>query len=330
MIIFATLLSTALFGLNTPEAERQETLKSFFNPPPNTFAKVSADDLKDANRSELKKMRGFITVSPPKHTCFVITRDQKTPGDYICKKTSLAFDLTDIDRHGNLTWEVKTSADDIGTKVRWHTPYRTIIAIPRDRNEPVVTKEKTPEDFWQSAPPKYLMIESCNDISNENSRRIELKLFNGESWRFYFPFKHRLLPQPEEISNLEIANSSAKRSLSDAAKDKKQEPPKEAGHSEAPAEKKVEAVVKDEKPNNYEDRKSWTISLRNSYEMSSENFHANNTNISGDRGRCRYNFLGPEEDPQTGRIECQNTSEYHMLLIPTTCLGAVKGDKDRP
>jgi hypothetical protein len=48
-------------------------------------------------------------------------------------------------------------------------------------------------------------------------------------------------------TNLEIANSSAKRSLSDAAKDKKQEPPKETGHSEAPAEKKVETVVKDEK-----------------------------------------------------------------------------------
>jgi hypothetical protein len=330
MIIFATLLSSALFGLNTPEAERQEILKSFFNPPPNDIVKVSVDDLKDANRSDLKKMRGFINVSPPKNTCFVVTRDQKTPGDYICKKTSLAFDLTDIDRHGKLTWEVKTSPDDIGTKVFWQTPYRTIIAVPKSRNEPVITKEKNPDDFWQSEPPKYLMIESCNDISNEYSRRIELKLFNGESWRFYFPFKHRLLPQPDEISNLEIANSSAKRSLSDAAKDKKQEPPKEASKSEAPAEKKVEAVVKDEKPNNYEDRKSWTISLRNSYEMSSENFHANNTNISGDRGRCRYNFLGPEEDPKTGRIECQNTSEYHMLLIPTTCLDAVKGDKDHP
>jgi hypothetical protein len=330
MILSATLLTSALFGLNTPEAKRQETLRSFFNPPPNAMVHISSDNFKKSKESNLKKMRGFITVSPPKGSCFVVTRNQTVPGDYICKQTSLAFDLTDIDRHGKLAWEIKTSPNDLGTVVRWQTPYRTIIAIPKMRNEPIVTKEKKPEDFWQSEPPKYLMIESCNDISNEYSRRIELKLFTGESWRFYFPFKHRLLPQPDDISNLEIANAPSKRSVSEPAKNDTPEPPKDSGHAEAPEEKKVEVVAKDKKPDNYEDRKVWTISLRNSYEMSSENFHADNTNVSGDRGRCRYNFSGPEEDPKTGRIECQNTAEYHMLLIPATCIEAVKGDKEQP
>ena len=331
MILITTLLTSSLFGLNTTEAERQKTLELYFSPAPNSTAQISAEDLRKTNRKNYRKMRGFVTVTPPKGSCFVVTRNQSLPSDYICKRTPLAFNLSDIDRHGKLTWEVKTSPDDIGTILRWQTPYRTIIAIPRDRKAPITTGEKKPEDFWQSEPPKYIPIESCNDLSNENSRRIELKLFSGESWRFYFPFKHRLLPQPEEISNLEIANSSAKRSLSDAAKEKKPEPAKEPEkHGDDGAEKKEAAPVKDERPNNYDDRKVWTVSLRNSFEMSSENFHSNNTNTSGDRGRCRYNFSGPDEDPTTGRIECQDTAEYHMLLIPVTCIAAVKGNKDQP
>jgi hypothetical protein len=331
MSLFATLLATSIFGLNAPDAERQEKLKAFFDPAPNSNIEITVRNQKPNEKLNLKKFRGFISVKPPKGKCFVITRNPTIPSDYICKETPLAFDLTDIDRHGKLTWEVKTGADDTGTVIRWQTTYRTIVAIPRRKDDPPPTAKSKPEDFWQSAPPEYLMIESCNDLSNENSRRIELKLFNGESWRLYFPPKHKLLPQPEEIQNLEIANAGGKRSLSDAAKDKKEEAKKpDAEKKVAEGEGTEEVKKKDELPNNYEDRKFWTISLRNSYVMSSENFHANNTNTSGDRGLCRYNFSGPEEDPQTGRIECQNTTGYHMLLIPTTCISAVKGDINHP
>jgi len=330
MILTTTLLSSALFGLNASDSERIEKLKTYFDPAPGNIVQISAENLKTSNRAHINKLRGYILVTPPKNYCFQITRNHSLPSDYVCKQTPLAFDLTDIDRDGKIVWEVKTSLYDVGTVVRWQTPYRTIIAIPRKRSSDASTSEAGSENYGLSEPPQYLPIESCNDLSNKNTRRIEIRLFNGESWRFHFPSKHKLLPQPEGAPNLQISIPSGRRTIAEVAEDRKTKPPEEPPEmqKQSAEEKREEIKAKNALPNMHEDRKIWAISLRNSYEMSSENFHPNNTNTSGDRGICRYNFYGPKEDPTTGRIECQNTAEYHTVLVPVTCIAAVKGDND--
>lgn len=330
MIFYLPLVASSMFNLNTPQDQRLETLKPFFQPAAGAEIFVSQEDASLAARGKIpvKKLRGYITVSPPRNTCFAIKRNEASPDEHICGKKTLVFTLADMDRAGKLTWNVKTSPDDIGTQLSWQTPYRIAILMPRTENK------KNTAEFWKDTPPLYKFIKSCTDVSIPSTRRIELKIFTGESWLFYFPEVHKLLPQPEEAPNLVIANTSSKRSITDAANEKKEAAAKKHDSADEPEKKgdpeKGDANPKDDRPDNFEDRKLWTISLRDSYEMSVENFHADNLTTSGLKGKCRYNFTGPPEDPTTGRIECQDTPEFHMFLLPVTCLSKVKGDRVRP
>lgn len=329
MIFYLPLIASSMFTLNTPQDKRERVLNPFFSPAPGSEVFIFEEDAFAAARgkAEVKRLRGYITVSPPKNVCFSVKRSDDSPDEHICSKKVLSFTLSDMDRAGRITWLIKTSHDDMGTTLSWQTPYRIAILMPRTPDNKTLALDSS--EFWQDAPPQYKFIKSCTDVSIPSTRRLELKMFTGETWIFYFPDIHKLLPQPEETPNLVIVSSGPKRSLAEAAKDKKEEEKKQSASQEVPAAKQEGTGTnkKDERPDNIADRKLWTISLRHSYEMSVESFHTDNMLTSGLKGRCRYNFTGPTEDLPTGRIECQDTPEFHMFLLPVTCLDKVKGDK---
>jgi hypothetical protein len=310
----------------------------FFSPRPGSEVKVAdADIARLATGAKTGQLRGFIDVSPPPGHCLAVFRGDTGGAEQVCKKTSLSFRLSDIDRAGRIRWEVKASALDPETTLTWPTPYRLAMFIARERGK--VHAKADSEEYWRGLPPSYAYIRSCNDISEPGHRKLEVKLFTGESWRFIFPDKHQLLPQPFENPNLFISGGFQKRGLPEGGKKAEGPAEAEAAPQPAPEEKKPEestasdpakaAGKKEEKPNNWEDRKSWTIPLRDSYVMSTDNFHPDNSQTPGTRGLCRYNFSGTAEDPGTGRMECLDTPYFHMLLLPMTCLNRVKGDRDQ-
>lgn len=308
-------------------------VSTYFSPPPGSEVRVADSDLAKASTGvQAGQLRGFIEVNPPKGKCLAVFRGEKSGAEHICKKTTLSFRLSEIDRAGVIRWEVKTTTVDPGTILSWRTPYRLAMVIARERGKSHPKADS--EDYWRSLPPDYKYIQRCNDISEGGRRKLEVKLFSGESWRFTFPDRHVLLPQPESLPNLYISASGQKRGLPDgkpadeSAPKAEEQKPAEPSEEQAPEPPSDAPKKKVDKPSNTEDRKSWTVPLRGSYGMSADNFHPDSSQTPGTRGLCRYNFRGPENDPETGRMECQDTPYFHMVLLPMTCLAAVKGDKD--
>jgi hypothetical protein len=58
--------------------------------------------------------------------------------------------------------------------------------------------------------------------------------------------------------------------------------------------------------------------------MPASNFQPQGSVAPGGRGRCRYRFTGPDEDPLVGRIECHEVDLFHFVYAPLPCLAELK------
>lgn len=282
------------------------SLDAHFTPPPGEVLELSAAEVRDFRGKDPAKLRGSVTVSPPKGRCLVITRHLDEPDDRVCKPTVLTFSLGDLDRQGRLSWRVD------GSEISWRTPYRVAITTPFD---------KKLED-----PPVYRYVKACEPIEDHTGRRIRVALFDGETWTVRFPETDKLLSQPDPIPNLYVTVSGGKMSVAEAADASKKDGQAPAPASAAPAPAPAPETPKkkeDDVPLQPEDRAVWSVPRRGAYAMNGSYFQPYGSVAGGIKGTCRYNFTPPPEDPGTGRLECLDVEGFAHVLIPLTCLSAL-------
>ncbi|TWW09981.1 hypothetical protein E3A20_08860 [Planctomyces bekefii] len=330
MIASTLLVAAALIPKDLPETTRVQRLSPFFSPKPGNVLNVDADELRNL-RTKIRPeaLRGVIRVSPPKGTCFIITRMASQPDDRICKPKNLTFSLRDLNRAGQISWVIKTGDGDFGTTLVWPTPYRIAIVTPFNNS---------PED-----PPKYHFILSCKATKTEETRKIALEIDNGQTWTIRFPKVDTLEPQPKPLPNLYIVASGGKVSVKDAAEKKRaEEAAREAEAAGAPAPDAAPAPgasgdgkdgdgkdgeKSDKKPEEVdqsEDRVVWAIPARNSYGMNGSAFMPYGSVAGGSVGLCRYNYEGSTEDRWTGRVECHDVDGFRDVVLPVTCLRDIR------
>jgi len=313
--IVAPATAATLLGGDIQGPERVRLLSSMFSPRPGESIALRAAEVRDFHRQAAPdKLHGSISVRPPKGVCLRITRSVDEVDDVICKATDLTFRFSDLDRAGHLTWQVKTGEGDFGTELQWPSPYRIGSVIPFGIDA-------------RKDPPRYVYLSTCKAERGPTGRRIKLGLLTGETWLIHLPEVDQLEPQPEEIPNLDIDYTGAKKDVKEAADAK----PDEKKSADAKSEK-AESGKGDFEASNLvtkasdtaeiarDDRKVWAIQARNAYVMPSDRFQPHGSVARGSRSQCRYVFDGPIEDPLTGRLECHQVDGYQQVYLPLTCL----------
>lgn len=276
------LLSPLIITKDMDETTRYSVLTPYFYPSFNNIVSINKDDLYNKNIKNPLKMKGFITVSPPKGICFIINRNSQIPNDIICKSTKLSFTLDEIDKSGKINWQISTSQYDFPYTYSWQTPHRIAKVIPLGE------KLEIP-----------IPIDRCIPHVNKHERKIILKLMNGKNWIIQFPQKDVLTPQPPPTPNLYIA----KHRKIGVSKD---------GITSTNLLPQVKGSINDPVT------KYWAIPIRNSFEMSASNF-ISDLSPSGIKGKCLYQLSNAPEDTQSGWIECHQTAEYEVVFTHLEC-----------
>jgi hypothetical protein len=326
----------------TRQAERASALSAYFEPRAGTSIEVDPVERRDAPRGfSPLRLRGYITVTPPKGRCIVLTRLDSEPDDRVCKRTTLSFKVEDLDRLGRLTWRAKLTDEGDAVEsvpLTWTTPYRVAVVRRFDANE--------------TEPPTYEVVSGCTaKIARPLGRQVHLSLLLGGTWVVRLPEKDQLVPQPPPVPNLVITKSGGKVSVKEAADKQRADGPKseakgtdkkpDEGHgakageehgdktegTQAPEDPEAAEIAEAERMavSQHKDRAQWGIPARGAYGMSSDHFIPHGTVTPGLNGECRYTFQGPPEDETTGRIECHRTDGYQHVYIPVTCIGELRG-----
>lgn len=310
LIVIANVLSTpgsagALFPPNAPQAERQAALEKFFEP--RFDQELQFDRLKVLNfkrGDSFETLSGSITVRPPKGSCFVIEVNPDYPDQKFCKQGELRFNFRDLDPVGRLSAMVKVDGD-FGTEVSWVSSYRLALTIAWD----------APAD---SAPDQWLIV-GCEAYHDELGRHLRAEILGERPWIFHFPAKDKLLPQPPPVPNLKIIAGTKFTGVMDAAARRKVE--NEAREKEAKGESA--GVVIAAQRGGPEERHKWHMPIRDSYEMSADNFQPRGRVPQGGNGVCWYRYKGSADDPDVGRIECHDADKFQFMYAPLVCLKGV-------
>lgn len=303
----AWVLAAGIFTAQTPEAERQRILASFFEPGPDKVLEVSARSAL-IRADEPFTIKGEVWARPPKGRCLIVRSDFSRPDRRICKPTLLEWDVHDLDALGRLTYMVLIDESwDEGTHLRWQTPYRVadVVALGEQNNE---THEDIP-------------IRSCKAKEVEGERIIELETFAGRKWKIYLPeYDQPVDPKLEAPPKLLINLDSSQIKAEEAAKlhDKKAK----SDPGDAPVSALAQLLTKGykEEEKQYE---TFHVPKRGAYEMESGRFSETGA-PRGMTGRCRYKFKDAAGDPGSGVIECFNTDSLDSIFTLVTCFPQLK------
>jgi hypothetical protein len=329
----STALALVLLKDGVPLGKRHEALRPLFDPPPGELVKLDPKEVRDfgpGSRTKVSpsKLRGYIRVRPPKGQCLTLRKSPEDEDLTVCKAKDLVFTLGEIDRAGRLSWTVITGEGDFGTELSWRTPYRLAI---------VERMDTLPED-----PPTYLFIDRCEvDSKTPLGRRVKISFFSGEEWTLRLPPEDDLLPQPDPVPNLYIARGKPKGGIpaDGAGKPAEGDKPKAEehgtkevhgdGHSGEKNKPKGESISEPAKAmqreeEQFEDRKSWSLPMRDSYKVDGSMFSDGIALKHGAQGVCRYRYDGPDDDPDVGRMECHDVGGYRMIFAPLTCIGKLR------
>lgn len=326
-ILATTLLAgSSFFAPGLSQSERLEKLKPHFAPPPGTHVQFTDRSLREFNKpGELMKLKGYIKINPPKANkytkegCWILRNEDEEM--WICEPKEIQFGLNSLDKFGYVRWMLITGEKDFGTRLLWKTPYRAALSVPFH--------------LPKSAAPEYRIIEECKAwIDASSQRRINLKIFGGETWSFRFPKSDTMLPQPPPAPNLYIDATGKRISVKDAAEKKRIEEQKALEEAQANAADGEVITIEDIRKRNAEqkefdevaDRQVWGMPTRDSYEMTAENVVTRGDAPSGTRSKCRYRFRGTSEDlddKHVGRIECHGVDYYSMIYAPLSCINEI-------
>lgn len=298
-ISITTVFLASLVNSTMTESQRLEALKSYFDPPVGSRVTFDTRYEKGIDRigETLRKVNGHITVKPPEGQCFIIKKSDQEPDIRLCKEKKVYFDTSHIQADGTLRWEVDTGKDDFGTPLVWNTDYRLGKFVDLRMEWP--------------GPSSAFVIEKCRAVhSLQKGRKIFLKLLTGEEWVIKLPEEDHLVEQPVFKPGLE----------------------KEKGTKGGLRTQTVNRnhLIKLVNPDDYDKHRSgewvpiWRIPLENAFEMSSSNFMPYGDKPAGAKSKCRYRFEGLPSDPDSGLLECHNTSRFKWVYTPVPCLSDLK------
>jgi hypothetical protein len=288
-ILLASAISTSpIIKDGMTEAERLAAIRPFLHPPPGstiTAESISINEQRHNKNPLFYKL--YITVSPPKGACFVVTRNPNIPDQRICKTTPLAVPLGEISADGSFSWTISTGAGDFGYQYTWKTPHRIAQKIPAGTNQA-----------------EFIPVHSCVAHTNAAGKRVILNLLNGERWAMTFPETDQFEEQPAAVPNLYISSSVPTGGINKESTVK-------------PTRADPWAYLKNIKPGDPVTL-HWAIPARNHYVMGASNFKITDS-APGMTGKCRYQYSGAANDPESGWIECHEVDTYDVIFVHLTC-----------
>lgn len=314
-LALAAQLTSANLGLSKSLQTSNADVDSFFFPSPNKPVEIDQSELFGKGiKNQPLEIRGFIQISPPPHQCLIISRTEELADSRICKQQVLSFSASHLAADGSINWSVATPNHEEPVYIRWPTPHRIGKAVIIGHN---IDGNSFP-----------VLILSCkNESSEAGGRKLRLQIAGRRDFVIRLPPTDQLIqPQPEPFPNLFVQNVENQKggipvegvkSLFTMNEDRK----KKAGNRA---------------PDNFEDPRtlkpqpaldmidSWKIGRRGVFEMEASYLNSNGSQPHGVAGKCRYTFQGASDDPSSGYIECQRTSEFQWLYLPLTCIHELK------
>jgi len=293
-------MAPGLFAPSAPEKERLALMSKYLHPAPGSPLNIEQADLRERGENNSLHMRGYITVSPPKGHCFVVSRGPDLADRNVCKEERLAFKIQDLQRDGTLSWQISTGVGDPGFTYHWPTPYRVA---------QVILAGETRDRLHDSR-----VITRCTAQNYQGRRRVLLELADGKLWTIRFPDRDQAAPQPASPANLFVDNKKESTDFTETDISKTEEKPDYI--------KARENAALNEPVTTY-----WTMPFRHAFLMSADNFHSRDA-PPGLIGQCLYRFSGAPQDAESGWIECMRTSEFEVVLAPISCAKAMRDDSD--
>jgi hypothetical protein len=297
------LFAAAIIPKDAPLAERIRVLESFLEPKPGSLITIDQKQLRDQGpiTKDAGKLFGTIRVSPPKGTCFILTKNKSIHDENICKPTSVKWHLEDLDKEsGTLSWSLRTGPQDFGTPIYWKAPY-------------VIAKTMPPEsDFykWNSTPVFFKSCVPQRASRDGRKRQIVLTKFDNSQWIIRFPDQDTPIPPSEPLSAIADAKEPKE------AKESKEAETHESKPKTANGPIKVDDIVANREP--------WTINTGRGYEMNVENFISDGSMPPGKKGTCRYVYDYIPGDFSMGRLECHHTDQYLYVYMFLPCMEPIR------
>lgn len=292
-LLTGVVVAKALFPASTPEAERQQHLRNFFQPAIGSTAHMDTKELHNPSGKDPLTFRGYIRVSPPSGACWIIQRQEDEADQRLCRATTLSFSMKDLDVQGQLHWLVKTGDGDFGTPITWPTPYRLAQIVPVDRF-------KDHADYFTP---------TLDCQSNATEKSVAVTLMNGQRYLIQFPTREEYVPkQPEPFPNLFMRKSEKELALEEGG-----------GHAGIPKTAEVKAEA------NWWNEYKWTLPVRQSFTMPAGQVTSSSFPPSP-KGTCRYRYQDAPGDAKSGLLECLQGDTFDVLILPLTCGSSIKAN----
>jgi hypothetical protein len=283
-------------------SERTKALAPFFSPRPENIVTLSENLPRNIldNGKEVKgafDQVGVVEVQAPKKSCFIIRREDHSRDLRVCngEKKKITFLPDEVDDLGRVYLQVFTSEKDLGSALKWNSPYRRAWVVDRTMEWP--------------GPNRVSMVKTCQFSNVNKDRRITVETFEGYRWSISLPEKDT--PSKPEFVRLLVQPDGSESELDD--KETKQEPaPSEASKSEngkaPPAAKDIRTL------------RRWKTNWYYTYDLPGRSVSEGLTPSSDNRGRCRYGYHNDPIDKYVGVIECTDVGSFNWFMAPLPCL----------
>ena len=305
-------------------------LSKYFMPRPGQMVTINSLSLKTLSEpSNVRALKGYIVVTPPKGTCLVITRPHEPQDLRVCRKRRVAFRASHLSQNGVLQWAVATDdASDFGKDLAWPTPYRLGSVVPVSMPWP--------------GPSLPVLIERCS-IKDQHHRRIALKVAGFQQpWAISLPRLDYLVKQPKASANLFFQAPVNKAGIlkaetgalmkgdlkgqyidrSGGVERPKVSQSEQRGYTDKQGKAKRSVFRKEKKDPDAERLKiDWKMAPRGTFTMSGSRFMTRDSGPTGMHGRCRYNYAYRDRGPM---MECHRSDLYHWVFLPVPCLPKLK------
>ena len=170
------LLAMTLIPASFTDNQARKTMSKFMDPPPNSEIEFFSSDLRELSSQQALKLRGFITIKPPKGICFTITKSSDKPDVKVCKETALSWRAEELAADGSLNWTISTGSEDFGRRYKWASKYRIAQTIALADKESIT--------------PKLSVVLGCTVQENASGHEVKLNVFRDRVWRLQIPKKH--------------------------------------------------------------------------------------------------------------------------------------------
>lgn len=315
-----------------PFPQQMATVAPWFDPPPGGMVMASPEamaKLPASYKADGKKIKGFVTVTPPKGHCVRVIKGLTGSELPICRRKVLSFRLDQLDQSGVLRWQVFAGRMFSSLPLVWQSPYRFAQVIELGmlgkklgHYEPVTNCRIRKEGPWVKATVDFL-----------DGRRLKMDFHRDDS-----PLEDLDLGDERMANNGKVPDNMVhERDAAQAqdgehfANDPENDPEgrvKQKAAGKAPVASAKEGSSLGAIINSHMGKRQmvrqygWILQHRKAREMNGSRVYFEK--INGDTiGKCRYVFLGSPLNPAEGMVECSYANDFDAILVPLSCTGAL-------